>query len=314
VGWAHALDTPFQWTRQIASHYGGTRNGMVVSWPGSIGDHGGLRDQWHHVIDVLPTILDALGVQQPTVLNGVAQRPIEGVSMRYTFDQPTAPSTRRTQYFELFGNRAIYHDGWVAATTPAGPPWSRDVPTLDVIDGYAWELYHVEEDFSEAKDLVKSHPDKLKELQQLFYDEAAKYQVLPLDNDRVMRLNPAIRPSLTKGRTSFTYYEGARRIPEGVAPDIKNKSWTLTALIEVPETGAEGMAVTLGGLFNGWALYLDRSMPVFHYFGNVAHYRITGSDPLAPGRHTIRFEFDYDGGGIGKGGTGTLLVDEKQVA
>ncbi len=315
VGWAHALDTPFQWTKQIASHYGGTRNGMVLSWPARIEAAGGLRPQWHHVIDILPTILDAVGVPQPAKVNGVEQRPIEGVSMTYTFTDPDVESTRRTQYFELFGNRAIYQDGWIAATTPAAPPWSSDTPDVDPITGYNWELYHVAEDFSEARDVAAQHPDKLAELQKVFYEEARKYHVLPIDNDRVRRLNPSNRPSLSGERTSFTYYTGAKRIPEGVTPDIKNKSWSLRATISVPEGGAEGMIATLGGLFNGWALYLDHGIPTFHYnFGDVAHYHIPATEPLPAGDHVIDFVFEYDGGGIGLGGTGILTVNETEVA
>jgi arylsulfatase A-like enzyme len=315
VGWAHAMDTPFQWTKQIASHFGGTRNGMVIAWPGHIKDEGGIRTQWHHVIDILPTVLDAVQIPAPIEVEGIKQRPIEGVSMAYLFSEPTAPSTRRTQYFELFGNRAIYRDGWIAATTPVAAPWSTSVPSVDVITGYNWELYHVAEDFSEAIDLAKSMPDKLKEMQTLFYEEAARYAVLPLDNDRVMRLNPANRPSLSPGRTSFTYYAGTKRIPEGVAPDIKNKSWSLTAELNIPQSGAEGMIATLGGLFDGWALYLDKGKPVFHYnFANIGHYEIEAQQALVSGKHTVLFDFKYDGGGIGKGGVGTLFVDGEQVA
>jgi hypothetical protein len=251
----------------------------------------------------------------PTEVEGIEQRPIEGVSMSYTFAQPTAPSTRRTHYFELFGNRAIYHDGWVAATTPAAAPWSTTVPSVDVITGYEWELYHVAEDFSEAKNLAESMPGKLKEMQKLFYDEAAKYRALPLDNDRVMRLNPANRPSLSPGRTSFTYYAGSKRIPEGVAPDIKNRSWSITAQLDIPPKGAEGVIATLGGLFDGWALYLEKGRPIFHYnFANIDHYEIAASQALSPGEHTVLLDFQYDGGGIGKGGTGVLFVDGKRVA
>ena len=188
-------------------------------------------------------------------------------------------------------------------------------PSLDVIDGYDWELYNVEDDFSEANNLAGEYPERLAELKKLFYAEAAKYRVMPLDNDRVLRLDPVHRPSLTKGRTSFTYYPGARRIPEGVAPDIKNKSWQITAVIDVPVGGAEGMIATLGGLFNGWGLYLQDSTPIIHYnFGNVAHYQIASPVMLPGGQHTLRFDFDYDGGGIGKGGLGTLYVDDQQVA
>jgi len=315
VGWAHAMDTPFQWTKQIASHFGGTRNGMVISWPGHIEEEGGIRTQWHHVIDILPTVLEAVKVSAPAVVEGIQQRPIEGVSMCYTFNQPEAPSTRRTQYFELFGNRAIYDDGWIAATTPVAAPWSTSVPNVDVIEGYAWELYHVDEDFSEAKNLATSMPDKLKEMQKLFYKEAASRHVLPLDNDRVMRLNPANRPSLAPGRNSFTYYAGSKRIPEGVAPDMKNKSWSITAKVDVPKDGAEGMIVTLGGLFDGWALFLDKGKPAFHYnFANIGHYSIEAGQPLTPGPHTVYFDFKYDGGGIGKGGLGTISVDGAEVA
>ena len=315
VGWALAMDTPFQWTKQIASHYGGTRNGMVVSWPAQIKDVGTMRTQWHHVIDILPTVLDATKIPAPVEVNGVKQRPIEGVSMKYTFDQANVPSTRRTQYFELFGNRAIYSNGWIAATTPIAPPWATSVPTVDVITGYKWELYHVDDDFSEADNLAGTQPAKLKQMQALFYSEAAKYHVLPLDNDRVMRLNPANRPSLSLNRTSYTYYAGTKRIPEGVAPDMKNKSWTMTAKVSVPQAGADGMIVTLGGLFVGWALYLDKGKPVFHYnFANIDHYQIESPTALTPGDHTIFFDFKYDGGGIGKGGLATLSVDGTQVA
>lgn len=319
VGWAHAMDTPFQWTKQIASHYGGTRNGMVVSWPAGIPARDELRQQWHHVIDITPTILDLLQLPEPTEVNGVAQRPMEGVSMRYLLasDGADTPSIRRTQYFELFGNRAIYHDGWIAGTTPAGPPWSSQIVSVDVIDGYNWELYHVDEDFSEAHDLAAEHPEKLAELKALFYEEARRYNVLPLDNDRVKRLNPALRPSLSGDRTTFTFHGRLKRIPEGVAPDMKNKSWRLTSTFTVPEgaSAGDGMLVTLGGLFDGWALYVLGGKAVFHYnFGNVAHYRLQGTTVLAPGEHTIDFDFVYDGGGLGKGGAATLSVDGVEEA
>jgi hypothetical protein len=215
----------------------------------------------------------------------------------------------------MFGNRAIYDNGWIAATTPAGVPWSSTAPVVDPISGYHWELYHVAEDFSEANDLSAKMPDKLKEMQLLFYAEAAKNNVLPIDNDRTQRLNPAIRPSLTRGRTSFTYYDGMKRLPEAVAPDTKNKSWSATAKVEIPQGGAEGMIVTLGGLFDGWALYLDKGKPIFHYNnGNIDHYQIASNEALSPGAHTLVFDFKYDGGGMGKGGTGTISVDGKQVA
>jgi arylsulfatase len=315
VGWAHAMDTPFQWTKQIASHFGGTRNALVVSWPARIKDRGGLRSQWHHVIDIVPTLLEVSGLQAPSVVNGVSQKPIEGVSMAYSFDKADAPSTRSTQYFEMLGNRAIYHDGWVAATTPAGAPWDPAGPDVDVLTGYNWELYHVAEDFSEATDVAAQNPEKLRELQLLFVAEAARYNVLPLDNSKTARLDPAIRPSLTRGRKSFTYYEGMTRIPEGASPDIKNKSWSLTAEVEVPQGKADGILATQGGLFGGWALYLADGRPTFHYnLVNVQHYEVAAPQPLAPGKHTIVMDFKYEGGGIGKGGTATLSVDGTQVA
>lgn len=314
VGWAHAMDAPLKWAKQIASHYGGTRNGMVISWPAKIKDKGGIRSQWHHVIDIAPTILEAVGLQMPASVNGVGQKPVEGVSMVYSFDDPKAPSRRTTQYFEMLGNRAIYHDGWVAATTPTNPPWDPGGSEVDPITGYNWELYHVAEDFSQAVDLAQQNPEKLKELQDLFYAEAAKYDVLPIDNSKTARLDPAIRPSLTRGRTTFTYTDGQVRIPEGASPDVKNKSFRITARVDVPWVGANGMLITQGGLFGGYALYLDGGKPKFHYnFVDVARYEVTGGTPLTPGKHNVTFDFKYDGGGMGKGGTGTLWVDGLQV-
>ncbi len=315
VGWAHAMDTPFQWAKQIASHYGGTRNTMVISWPARIKDRGSIRSQWHHTIDIVPTILEVTGLQQPSSVNGVAQKPIEGVSMTYTFDDPQAPSAHRTQYFEIVGNRAIYHDGWMASTAPVAMPWSSFEPTMDVITGYTWELYHVAEDFSQAVNLADQNPDKLHELQLLFYAEAARYNVLPLDHSRAGRFDVSIRPSLTRGRTEFTYYGTLTRIPEGSAPDLKNKSFRITADLVVPEGGAQGVVLTQGGLSGGYALLFKDGKPLFHYnLAIVAHDTIAAKDALAPGKHTLVFDFRYDGGGIGKGGTGTLSVDGTQVA
>ncbi len=317
VGWAHAMDTPFQWAKQIASHYGGTRNGMVISWPARIKDQGGIRSQWHHVIDIVPTILDVTGLQQPSVVNGVAQKPIEGVSMAYTFDNPNAPSTRRTQYFEMFGNRAIYHDGWVACTTPHFAPWEdvTTTPPVDVISGYKWEFYHVADDFSEAVNVADKYPDKLHELQLLFYAEAAKYNVLPLDDSKAARIDPAIRPSLTRGRTEFTYYGTVTHIPEGAAPDVKNKSFRITANVVLPKGEEQGIVLTQGGLSAGYALMFKDGQPLLHYnLANVAHFHIAAKDALTPGKHTVVFDVKYDGGGVGKGGLGTLIVDGKEVA
>jgi arylsulfatase A-like enzyme len=313
IGWAHAMDTPFQWTKQIASHFGGTRNGMVISWPDRIKDKGGIRTQFHHVIDIAPTILEAVGVQMPAMLNGVPQKPIEGVSMVYSFDDPKAPSNRRTQYFEMFANRAIYNDGWVAATTPPLPPWGsgKTIP----IDDYKWELYDITRDFSQANNLAAKEPQKLREMQELFWIEAARHNVLPLDNSKLERMNVDNRPSLTRGRALFTYYPGMTRIPEGSAPSILNKSFKIAAELTIRAAGAEGVLVTQGGRFNGWGLYVLAGKPVFHYNTvGVFRYTVAAPDPLSPGNHTVVLDFTYDGGGLGKPGTAKLLVDGQQVA
>jgi arylsulfatase len=318
VGWAHAMDTPFQWTKQIASHFGGTRNGLVISWPARIKDKGGIRTQFHHVIDIMPTILEAVGVPAPTSINGVAQKPIEGVSMVSTFDDAKSPSKHTTQYFEMFGNRAIYHDGWVAATTPGVAPWDTAAEVegrLPAVLDYQWELYNVSKDFSEAVNLAAKEPAKLKELQDLFWTEAEKYNVLPIENSRIDRFDVNNRPSLTTGRDEFTYFPGLVRIPEGAAPDLKNKSYQIKAEVVIPKRGAEGMLLTHGGRFAGYGLYLLKGKPVFLYnLAGVARYSVAGKEALKPGKHTIVFDFKYDGGGLGKGGKGTLQVDGKTVA
>ncbi|BCH26655.1 arylsulfatase [Mesorhizobium sp. L-8-3] len=314
VGWAHATNTPFQWTKQIASHFGGTRNGLVISWPARIKDQGGIRTQFHHVIDIAPTVLEAVGVETPAELNGVAQTPIEGVSMAYTFDDANAPSRHRTQYFEELGNRAIYNDGWVAATTPPVAPWIVVGGKPDVLD-YEWELYNVAEDFSQAVNLAEKEPAKLRAMQDLFWIEAAKYNVLPLDNSSVERFDVSIRPSLTRGRSVFTYFPGQVRIPEGTAPDLKNKSFKIGADVEIPAGGANGLIATQGGRFNGWGLYLLDGRPVFHYnLVGVRRFTFAGTEKLLPGKHFILVDFKYDGGALGTGGAVTLNVDDNKVA
>jgi arylsulfatase len=317
VAWSWGFDTPFKWTKQVASHFGGTRQGMVMSWPNRIKDAGGIRTQFHHVIDVVPTLLEAAGIQAPEMVNGIPQKPIEGVSMAYTWDKAnaTAPSKRTTQYFEMFGNRAIYQNGWIAATTPPAPPWLMGTTELpEVVNGYKWELYNIAEDYSENNDLAAKMPDKLREMQQLFLVEAEKYNVFPLDNSILERMITP-RPSATAGRTEFTYAGEVSGIPDGSAPNILARSFTIAADVEIPKAGAEGMIVTLGGHFGGYGLYLLKGKPVFSYnLLAVEHFRWEGADALTPGKHSIVFDFQYDGPGLAKGGTGVLSVDGKQVA
>jgi len=324
VAWSWAFDTPFKWTKQVASHFGGTRQGLAISWPGHIADAGSIRSQFHHVIDVVPTILQATGIKAPEEVNGIRQKPIEGVSMAYTFDKANAnaPSKHDTQYFEMFANRAIYHDGWIAATTPPAAPWILGTAKLPDINDYKWELYHIAEDYSEYNDLAAKMPDKLKEMQALFLTEAAKYQVLPLDNSVLTRaVTP--RPSAVAGRDVLTYTGENAGISIGNAPSILDKDYTITAEVTVPPAKAEGMIVTLGGRFGGYGLYLLKGKPVFDYnLLDLRHYRWEGGvggrdwlgDGLKPGKHTIVFEFKYAGPGAGKGGTGVLTVDGKELA
>ena len=324
AGWSWAMDTPFKWTKQVASHFGGTAQGVAMSWPGHINDVGGIRRQFHHVIDIVPTIFEATGIPQPDTVNGIKQIPIEGVSMAYTWDKANASATTKhtTQYFEMLGNRAIYSDGWVAATTPATLPWELSTAAPpDVITGYTWELYNVQEDPTQFNDLAAKMPDKLKQLQDLFYSEAKKYNVLPLDNSTLSRWN-APRPNLTAGRTVFTYSGELSGVPASAAPSILGKSYTITAEVTIPEEGrAEGMIVTEGGRFGGYGLFLSkgdlgigRGKVVFLY--NLLDLKRTmwEGPELSAGKHTIVFDFKCDGPGLGKGGTGVLSVDGKEVA
>jgi arylsulfatase len=317
VAWSWAFDTPFKWTKQVASHFGGTRQGMVIAWPDRIKDAGGVRTQFHHLIDIVPTILEAAGIEAPIMVNGIPQKPIEGVSMDYTFDKANAnaPSKRTTQYFEMFGNRAIYHEGWIAATTPPSPPWMMgSIELPDVVDGYKWELYNIAEDYSERNDLAATSPEKLRSLKEVFLVEATKYNVFPLDNSVLTRVITP-RPSATAGRTVFTYTGEMSGLPVGNAPSILNKSYTITANVEIPANGAEGMIVTLGGRFGGYGLYLLKGKPVFTYNAlGLARFRWEGAAALTPGKHAIVFDFKYDGRGPGKGGTGVLSVDGNVVA
>jgi arylsulfatase A-like enzyme len=317
VAWSWAFDTPFKWTKQVASHFGGTRQGLAISWPGHIGDPGGIRTQFHHVIDIVPTILDAAGIKQPTTVDGIKQNPIEGVSMAYTFDKANAnaPSARKTQYFEMAGHRGIYHEGWYANTTPPVAPWMLNAPTPPVNE-YKWELYHLTEDYSQYDDLAAKMPDKLKEMQALFAEQAQKFDVYPLDNRQFQRaITP--RPSAVAGRTLFTYVGENSGITKGNAPNILNKSFTITADLNVPAGGGDGMIVTDGGRFGGYGLYLLKGMPVFTYnLVMLAKYRWASAagQPLSAGKHTVVFDFTYDGPGIAKSGTGVLKVDGQVVS
>jgi arylsulfatase A-like enzyme len=374
VAWSWAFDTPFKWTKQVASNFGGTRQGLAISWPSHIKDVGGIRTQFHHVIDIVPTILEAAGIQAPDEVKGIKQKPIEGTSMLYTFDSANAnaPSKRDTQYFEMVGNRAIYHDGWVAATTPPSPPWELGTGAMPPLDQYKWELYHIADDYSEFNDLAAQN-----QMQALFQQEAEKYQVLPLDNSGFVRLLTA-RPSAVAGKTDFTYTGVNPGIPVGNAPSILNKDYTITAEVTIPSGGAEGVIATIGGRFGGYALMLSpsaswllssrpfkyiglgllllglllifigtagrwrkrfgyafllvaaiglilafatdlfhigRGRPVFVYnMLDLERFRWEGLSSLGEGKHTIVFDFKYNGRGPGKGGTGVLSVDGNEVA
>jgi arylsulfatase len=317
VGWAHAMDSPMQWTKQVASHFGGTRNGLAISWPARIKDRGGLRSQFCHVIDIVPTIYEAIGITPPKVLNGTPQKPLEGTSLVYTFDNAKAPERHRTQYFELVGNRAIYKDGWIASTTPLRLPWVTFGAAASP-DDFKWELYDIRQDFSQANNLAASNPGKLKEMLAAFDVEAKKYNVYPLDSSFAERADPAIRPSLTRGRNEFTYYPGMTRIPEGSAPDFKNKSWAIAAEVAIPDSGvANGVLATMGGRFGGWSLFLQDGKPTFAYglSNQPEHkFRTSSEQRLPPGNHVVRVAFKYEGGGIGKSAATTLFVDGQQVA
>ncbi len=308
VAWSWAFDTPFKWTKQVASHFGGTRQGMAISWPARIKDAGGIRTQFHHMIDIVPTILEVTGIKAPETFNGIAQKPIEGVSMAYTFDKANAaaPSTRTTQYFEMFGNRAIYHDGWIASTTPPQPPWLMGTGKMpDVLNGYTWELYDLTKDFSQYDDLAAKTPDKLKELQELFLVEAAKYQVFPLDNSHP-RARSAPRPSATAGRSTFTYTGTIGGLPTANAPSILNRSYSITADIEVPQAGADGMLVTEGGRFGGFGLYLLKGKPIFVYnLLDMARFRWEGQERARrrQAQHRFRLQVGRRRNGQGRDGS-----------
>jgi len=328
VPWTWAFCTPFSWTKQIASHFGGTRQGMCVAWPGHITDAGGLRHQFHHIIDVVPTLLEVTGVRAPDYVDGIQQSPIEGTSFAYTFDKAHAAEASRhqTQYFEMFGDHAIYHQGWIASTKVTRPPWVlAGAGNPDPLNNCTWELYDLTQDWTQYHDVAAQYPDKVEELKRVFLQEAQKYQVLPLDSSVATRVVQP-RPNITAGRSEFVYTQPMIGLPLGDSPSLLNCSYTVTAEVTVPEGGAEGMIVTCGGRFGGYGFYLLKGKPVWTWnLLDLARVRWEGPEALTPGKHSLEFAFTYDGlgygtlafnnvSGIGQGGTGVLKVDGREVA
>ncbi len=325
--WSWAFSTPFSWTKQVASHFGGTRQGMAIMWPKVIKDKGGIRHQFHHVIDIVPTILEAAQLKQPEVVDGIKQSPIEGVSLAYTFDKANAdaPSKHKTQYFEMMGDHAIYHDGWIASTKVMRPPWIMNQPISQDPAGFPWELYDLSKDWTQSDDLADKNPAKLKELEKIFWEEAKKYQVLPLDATVTARMITP-RPSITAGRNVFTWTQPLTGTPNGDAPSILNTSYNFKAEVEIPDSGAEGMLITQGGRFGGYGFYVLKNKPVFTWnLVGLKRVRWEAPEALTAGKHTLEFDFKYDGlgmgtlafnnmSGIGQGGSGVLKVDGKVVA
>jgi arylsulfatase A-like enzyme len=326
IPWTWAFGTPFSWTKLVASHFGGTKQGMAISWPARIQDKGGIRWQFHHVIDIVPTLLEAAGIPAPEIVDGLEQKPIEGVSMVYSFDKENedAPSTHKTQYFEVAGDHAIYHDGWIASSKVVQAPWDNSGSAQPDPAGYPWELYDMTKDWTQYEDLADKYPDKLKEMEAIFWYEADKNQVLPLDAAKFTRL-VAPRPSLTTGRTEFTYFGEMIGTPNGDAPNILNASYNIKAEVIIPENGAEGMLVTQGGRFGGYGFYVLKGKPVYTWnMLDLERVRWAASEALTPGKHTLEFDFTYDGmgaatlafnsvSGLGRSGTGVLKVDGKEV-
>ena len=314
AGWAVAFDSPFSWTKQVASDFGGTRNGMIIHWPNGIEEKGGLRTQFSHVIDVAPTILQAAGLPEPKIVNGTPQTPIEGVSLLDTFNDAKARERHTTQYFEIFGNRAIYRDGWLARTLHRAP-WQTG--KQKPLESDTWDLYNVREDFSLTRNLAGEQPDKLEELQALFMIEAEKYHVLPIDDRVIERVNPALvgRPDVMGGRKSLTLYAGMDGMLENTFINVKNQSKTITAEVEIPEGGANGVILAQGGRFGGWSLYMKDGKPAYTYnFLGLSRYTVAANQKIPAGPATVILDFDYDGGGLGKGGTATLSVNGDTVA
>jgi arylsulfatase len=314
VGWAWAMDTPYQWTKQVASHWGGTRNGTIVHWPKGIKEKGGIRSQFSHVIDLAPTVLEAAGIPQPTMVNGVQQSPYEGTSMLYSFNDAKAAERHETQYFEMFCNRGIYHRGW-SAVTKHRTPWLMGGQAMPAFDDDVWELYDGSKDWTQSRDLSKENPEKLHELQRLWLIEAVKYNVLPLDDRQIERINSDLagRPTLIKGNTQ-TLYAGMGRLSENSVLNIKNKSFAVTSDLEVPAKGAQGVIIAQGGRFGGWSLYArDGKAKFFYNVLGIKSFGIEATESIPAGKTQVRMEFAYDGGGMSKGGTVTLYCDGKEV-
>jgi arylsulfatase A-like enzyme len=313
VGWAHAMDTPYQWTKQVASHWGGTRNGTIVHWPNGFKARGEVRSQFHHLIDVAATVLDAAGLPEPAFVNGIQQMPLHGVTMAYAFDVPDAPEARETQYFEVACNRGIYHKGWTAVTRHS-VPW-RFQDELPALDDDVWELYDTSSDWAQAHDLAAKHPEKLEELKRLWLIEAVKYNVLPLDDRRIERFNSDIagRPVLVKGNSQILY-GGMGRLSENSVINLKNKSHSVTAEIVVPDGGGLGVIIAQGGAFAGWCLYLHEGKPKYcHNLAGLLRFYVEAESNVPAGEHQVRMEFAYDGGGLAKGGAVTLYIDGEKV-
>ncbi len=327
VGWAWAFDTPFSWTKQIASHFGGVRQGMAISWPKVITDKGGIRNQFHHMIDITPTILEAAHIAEPKIVDGVKQSPIEGVSLMYTFDAKNAeaPSRHKTQYFEMFGDHSIYHDGWIASTKVMRAPWDVTGKVNEDPAGYPWELYDLKNDWTQFENVAAKNPAKVKELEKIFWAEAKKYQVLPLDASVATRLVTP-RPSITAGRNIFTWTQPLIGTPNGDAPSVLDASYNFKAEVDIPEGGGDGMLITQGGRFAGYGFYLLKGKPVFTWnLVDLKRVRWEGAEAISPGKHTLEFDFKYDGlgaatlafndfSGVGRSGTGVLKVDGTTVA
>ena len=315
VGWAHAMNTPYQWTKQVASHWGGTRNGTIIHWPKGIKGKGEMRSQFHHLIDVAPTVLEAAGLPEPLAVEGIQQEPIHGVSMLYSFNDAKAAERHETQYFEMFGNRGIYHKGWTAVTRHK-TPWLLVGEKTPAFDDDVWEVYDTNKDWTQANNLAKQMPEKLHELQRLWLMEATRYNVLPLDDDLAKKMNPDVagRPSLIKGNTQ-ALFSGMGRLSENCVLNLKNKSHSVTAAIVVPQKGAQGVIIAQGANIGGWSLYANKGKLKYCYnLGGVQHFYVEAANPLPPGEHQVRMEFAYAGGGLAKGGKVTLYTDGKKVA